>query len=117
MPFVKGQTGNPGGRPAVAKTMRAAGFDPDDLRVEVVKQLVEGMRSLDRNSKSWCFCVQSLDHRLNGKPTEFIETNPSLTAEEYAAEVFEIVHEAISAMTPEERMKLLVDPAPSVTIQ
>jgi len=46
-----------------------------------------------------------------------INTESTLTDEEYQAEIREIVRESVAAMSPEERMKLLADPAPSSTVQ
>lgn len=112
--YQPGQSGNPGGRPKIVNIVRAAGFDPEELRAEVLKTLVEAMRALHPGDKdegaSWRFAVQHVGYWLIGKPAEMIETKssePEMTEDEYKAELKLIVQEAVAAMTPEERMAML----------
>lgn len=122
MTYVKGQTGNAGGRPAITKAIRAAGYDPDELRVEVIQALVTGMRTLNpgspKEAKSWQFCVDRLDVRLHGPVREVVQVDEApLTDAEYQAEIAEIVRERLAELSADERLKLLADPAPAPTIQ
>lgn len=109
----KGTSGNPGGRAKIATAIKAAGFDPDELRVEVIQQLVNGMRTLDpgnpKEAKSWQFCVDRLDVRLHGPVREVVNVDdtPALSDEEYKAECAEIAREFVNALTPEEKQRLL----------
>jgi hypothetical protein len=119
-PFSKGVSGNPGGRPQIAKAIKAAGYDPDDLRREVIEQLVNGMRTLDPASKesapSWKFCVDRLDVRLNGPVKEFVtaEDRAEMTPEEEREELEIIAREHIAALTPEERARLVTSGTESI---
>jgi hypothetical protein len=120
--FEVGKSGNPGGRVKIATAIKAAGFDPDSLRQEVIQQLVHGMRTLNpadpKESRSWQFCVDRLDVRLNGPVREFVHVGeqPELSDADYKAECALIAAEHVASLTPDERERLL-DPAPPVTIQ
>lgn len=127
-PYVKGQTGNAGGRPKISTAIRAAGFDPESLRAEVIQILVNGMRTLDpadpKESKSWQFCVDRIDVRVNGPVKEFVHVDESeaISDEEYQAEQRLIAREVWEQTSPDERAKLFsndptTDPAPPPTIQ
>lgn len=121
--FVKGQSGNPGGRAKITTTIKAAGFDPDDLRKEVIQQLVQGMRTLSpakpNEARSWQFCIDRLDVRLNGPVRELVHVDdaPELSDEQYKAELAIIATEHMATLTPDERERFARDPAPPVTIQ
>lgn len=116
MGWKPGTSGNPGGRAKIANIIKAAGFDPDALRAEVIQQLVNGMRTLDPASKesarSWQFCVDRLDVRLNGPVREIVHTDdkPELTDEQYQAELDLIAQEHLAKLTPEERERLVKQP-------
>jgi len=80
-----------------------------------IVELVEGfLANADAEIRFKAF--QFIGDRGYGKPVEQ-EVEPELTVEEYKAEVAAIVREEVAAMSPEERMKLLADPAPTHTIQ
>lgn len=112
-PYVKGQTGNAGGRPKISTAIRAAGFDPESLRAEVIQILVNGMRTLDpadpKESKSWQFCVDRIDVRVNGPVKEFVHVDESeaISDEEYQAELAAIAREHVAGLSPEEKLRLL----------
>lgn len=53
MPFKPGQSGNPGGRPKLAKVIVAAGFKPGELRSEIVQLAVATVRDPGADGSSW----------------------------------------------------------------
>jgi len=123
--FKPGQSGNPNGRPrGVERVAREladslAGGEPFAGLKAVMKLAFERMTSdavEDRDRKAW---AQLFVERAYGKARETVDINtePTLTDEEYQAEIREIVRESVATMSPEERMKLLADPAPSSTVQ
>lgn len=119
MKFTKGQSGNPGGRPKIAKIVEAAGFSIDDLRAEVIQMLVKAMRGLPMTDRSWFAATQQLGHWLIGKPAEQVElktADSEMTEDEYNAELADIVREEVGKMPAEERLKLLLS-QPSETVQ
>lgn len=122
-PFQPGHSGNPGGRAKIATAIRAAGYDPDDLRKEVIEQLVNGMRTLDpagpRSAKSWQFCVDRLDVRLHGPIREVVNADdkPEMTPEEERAECVLIAREVFATLSADERMKLLENTMGGETVQ
>lgn len=51
--FPKGVSGNPGGRPNLTKVVIAAGFNPKELRKEIVELAVAAVRDPDTDPASW----------------------------------------------------------------
>lgn len=51
--YPKGVSGNPGGRPNLTKVVIAAGYNPKELRPEIVKLAVEAVRNPDTDPASW----------------------------------------------------------------
>lgn len=73
MPFVKGQSGNPGGRPKDAAQI--AGLARKHSR-EAIKKLVEWMRS--DNAKASVSAAQALLDRGYGKPQQSMNLSGSV---------------------------------------
>jgi len=120
--FQPGQSGNPGGRVSTAKAWEACGRSASEVTSEAFQILLDGMRDLDWHDKDEAQCklkcAQTVLAYSAGKPKEtIVVTEPEMTAEEYKAEAEEIAREVFAEMTPEERAKLLMDPALSHTIQ
>ena len=70
MPFVKGQSGNPGGRkpmdPTIKRALEAA--CPD-----AVKTLVDIMRDKSAPPKDRIACAQTVLDRVHGKPAQTVD--------------------------------------------
>jgi hypothetical protein len=100
--FVKGHVTNPNGPVRVAKIVIDAGFDPKELRAEIVQRCVAAMRELDPGSKSegpnWRFAVQYLGDHLLGKPKERLELSTTLTDEQRAEELRILATETLAAL-------------------
>lgn len=73
MPFVKGQSGNPSGRPKVDKEVRDAARQYGE---EAITKLVELMRGDDRRTAM--AAAQALLDRGYGKPAQAIEVSGEL---------------------------------------
>lgn len=129
MPFVKGTSGNPGGRgkgfERVAReeadqwaAKRGITGDHAGLRamMRVAFERIDAPTTEDRDRLGY---LKLVVERVAGKPRETLDINTEseLSAEEYAAECREIALEEIAKMTPAERLKLIADPAPIDTIQ
>lgn len=113
---------NNGGRPKIANDLEAIGFTTAEARQRwwqlATKIAFAGPQ--EPNDPNWRYAHEQVGNRLMGKPTERVEhsvAEPQLTDAEIKAELDEIVREKVAAMSAEERMKLLADPAPSSTIQ
>ena len=79
MPFVKGQSANPGGRPktrpfydALNMEIKAAGKDHKKLR-KIAKKL------LDEAEKGELSAIREVADRLDGKPTQGVDHSGSFT--------------------------------------
>jgi hypothetical protein len=71
--FVKGTSGNPGGRAKIAIALRDAGIDAKQLRADVIKKLVKLFEELDPQTASFRYVSRELCDRLWGKPREHVE--------------------------------------------
>lgn len=113
MPFLPGNKFGKG-RPSVGASLADAvrrKWPPDKI-VELADQ---HLKSADEKIAFAAF--QFVAERGYGKPREVEVETPAMTPEEYEAELDAIARERVAAMSPEERMKLLADPAPTHTIQ
>lgn len=109
--FKPGQSGNPGGRPKIAKIIEAAtGKSVSDSSADVLKMLYEAALKGDVKAAE-LFLVRAL-----GKPKETVEIS-TFTDEEIAEEIEIIAREKLRSMPLEERLRLVADPAPTDTIQ
>lgn len=117
MAFVKGTSGNPSGRSKAYAAMSRRILELSKNGDELVDFLFATMRDGGAELKMRVRCAELLLDRGLGKPREIVETEPEMTAEEYNAEIAAIVSEAVAAMSPAERVKLISDPAPTATIQ
>lgn len=121
VPFSKGVSGNPGGRPSIAKAVEAAtGKSTSEVTAEMFKLLYDAAHECDPRDKdegaSWRHAVTLILGYLVAKPKEVVEVTSPLTDEQYEEELRIIAREKIRAMAPEDRLRLL-DPAPDATIQ
>lgn len=71
--FQKGKSGNPGGRPKILAALQANQLDTKSLTAELVGELIDAVRSLDRKSASWRFSIETLLNHVVGRPKEFVE--------------------------------------------
>jgi len=120
--FKPGKSGNPGGRTkeqrdrerALSDAIRGLAGPNCDAYVDRLHAI-----ALKGEDKESIAAIKVLFDRAVGKLRESIDltTQPEMTEEEYNAEIAVIVREALGSMTPEERAKLLADPAPTATIQ
>lgn len=118
----KGASPNPAGRASVTKALVAAGFNPEQLRAEVIQKNVQLFRSLDPADKdegaTWRVCNEKCWILVNlpAKPVEMRDERGDLTDEEYQEELDLIAKERIAKMTPEEKFQLLSNTAPSDSV-
>lgn len=113
MPFLPGNKAGKG-RPSVGASLADAvrrKWPPE----KIVELAEKHLASTDEKISFAAF--QFVADRGYGKPRDAEIETPAMTAEEYKAEIAEIVREEVAAMSPEERIKLLADPAPTHTIQ
>lgn len=82
--WAKGVSGNPGGRPKISAALKELGLDPRKVTKELIEQLLEAMRTLDKKSASWRFSIETLLHHIVGKPKETVE---HLTGGDTAAQI------------------------------
>jgi hypothetical protein len=123
--FQKGTSGNPAGRArgferlARERWAVLAGGSDEDRVDEYIMFLREIMLSQSEETRDRLAAAKLLKETCDGKPRESIDLNtePSLSEDEYTATLARIVREQVAAMPLEERMKLLTDPASSPTIQ
>jgi hypothetical protein len=121
--FVKGQSGNPGGRSRgferMARERWAALAGSDEKRVdEYVGFLRTIMLDDTQEPRDRIAAAKLLKETGDGKAREIVETvQPQLTDDEINAELEMNFQERLAALSPEERLKLLADPAPAATIQ
>ena len=117
----KGTSPNPAGRASVTKALVAAGFNPEQLRAEVIQKNVELFRSLDPGDKdegaTWRVCNEKCWILVNlpAKPVD-APAETTLTDEEYQEELDVIARERIAKMTPEEKFQLLANTVPSDSV-
>ena len=115
MAFKPGQSGNPNGRPSIAKALAANDTSATNVTAEVIGQLLRGLRELDPGDRfegaSWRFCADKLLGYTVGKPKEIVEfqQQPLITDEQRAAELRAIAEEQLRALTPEQRYQMLAD--------
>jgi hypothetical protein len=74
MPFVKGKSGNPGGRPAVAKVLAELGTDAGKITKELFQIAIAVAREKPRNGNdaNWRYAHEWLANRVLGKPKETV---------------------------------------------
>ena len=110
-----GVSGNPAGRPRKGETLREAVLNAvtRDALVAGVLALATGAKDERVRLASWQFLAKY------GWPGEALvpESESEFTDEELAEEARIITAETLRALPPEERIKLLADPAPTDTIQ
>ena len=113
MPFAPGNKHGKG-RPRIRDSFAAAIREkwPND---ELLKLAAEFLADEDRTVafKTW----QLLVAYVAGRPTEHVEVKPELSEEEMREEIDIMLKEHIRSLPPDERARLLEDPAPTDTIQ
>jgi len=122
MGFAAGKSGNPGGRTkeqrerekALAAAIRGLGGENCQAYLARLHEIALGAEAKDSIK-----AIEVLLTRCIGKPTETIVTDDQaeITDEQYAEECAAIAREYLASLSPDDKLKLLANTAPSATIQ